>query len=109
MARTTGARRRTYDVVSNRAVVVDRAIGLRTGVDKPRSIPLGVNVNKLHLQVMLIAKRMQTGPGFFDSHIPPLARDWQASPFAPAPLEEVDAWRRYFYRPGIAHPTTVCS
>jgi hypothetical protein len=73
MERTTGARRQTYDVVSNRTIEVDRAIALRARVHKPRNIPFGVNVNKLHLQVMLIAKRMQTGSGFFDSHTPPLA------------------------------------
>ena len=94
MVRTTSARRQTYDVVSNRAVEVDRAIGLRARVHKPRNISLGVNVNKVHLKVMLIAKRMQIGSGFFESHIPPLAKDWRASPFAPAPSEEVDAWRR---------------
>jgi hypothetical protein len=73
MARTTGARHRTYDEVSNRAVVVDRAIGFRTGVDKPRNIPLRADIKKLHLKVMLVAKRVQIGSGFFDSHIPPLA------------------------------------
>jgi len=73
MVRTTGARHRTYNEVSSRAVVVDKAIGFRTGVDKPRNIPLRVNIDKLHLKVMLIAKRMQIGFGFFDSHIPPLA------------------------------------
>jgi hypothetical protein len=73
MVRTTRTRRRTYNVVSNRTVEVDRAIGLRARVHKPRNIPLGVNVNKLHPQVMLIAKRMQTGSGFADSHTPPLA------------------------------------
>jgi hypothetical protein len=67
MVRTTGARRQTYDVVSNRAVEVDRAIGLRARVHKPRNISLGVNVNKVHLKVMLIAKRMQIGSGFFES------------------------------------------
>jgi hypothetical protein len=46
---------------------VDSAIGLRARVHKARNIPLGVNVNKVHLKVMLIAKRMQTGSGFFDS------------------------------------------
>jgi hypothetical protein len=73
MVRTTGARHRTYNEVSSRAVVVDKAIGFRTGVDKPRNIPLRVNVDKLHLKVMLIAKRVQIDSGFFDSHIPPLA------------------------------------
>jgi hypothetical protein len=73
MVRATGARHRTYDEVSNRAVVVDKAIGFRTGVDKPRDIPLRVNSKKLHLKVMLIAKRVQIGFGSFDSHIPPLA------------------------------------
>jgi hypothetical protein len=76
MVRTTGARRQTYDVVSNRAVEVDRAIRLRARVHKPRNIPLGVNVNKVHLKVMLIAKRMQNGSGFFDSHAPPLVQDY---------------------------------
>jgi hypothetical protein len=33
---------------------------------------------------MLIAKRMQTGSGFFDSHIVPLAQDRPASPCVPA-------------------------
>jgi hypothetical protein len=32
-----------------------------------------MNINKLHLKVMLIAKRMQIGFGFFDSHTPPPA------------------------------------
>jgi len=32
-----------------------------------------VNVNNLHNKVMLKAKRVQIGFGFFDSHIPPLA------------------------------------
>jgi hypothetical protein len=73
MVRATGARHRACNEVSSRAVVVDKAIGLRTGVDKPRNIPLRVNINKLHLKVMLIAKHMQIGFGFFDSHIPPLA------------------------------------
>src|SRR5882762_3312447 len=59
MVRTTSARRQTYDVVSNRAVEVDRAIGLRARIHKPRNIPLGVNVNEVHLKVMLIAKRMK--------------------------------------------------
>src|SRR6267143_1222463 len=71
MVRTTGARHRTYDEVSNRAVVVDKAIGLRTGVDKPRNVPLRVDIKKLQLKVMLIAKRVQISSGFFDSHIPP--------------------------------------
>jgi hypothetical protein len=52
---------------------VDKAIGFRTGVDEPRNIPLWVNIKKLHLEVMLITKRMQIGIGFFDSHISPLA------------------------------------
>jgi hypothetical protein len=73
MVRATGPRHRTYDEVSNRAVVVDKAIGFRTGVDKPRNIPLRANIKKLHLKVMLIAKWMQIGFGFFDSHIPPPA------------------------------------
>jgi hypothetical protein len=73
MVRATGARHRTYNEVSTWAVVVDKAIGSRTGVDKPRNIPLWVNSKKLHLKVMLIAKRVQIGFGFFDSHIPPLA------------------------------------
>jgi hypothetical protein len=73
MVRTTGARHRTYNEVSSRAVVVDKAIGFRTGVDMPRNIPLRVNINKLHLKVMLVAKRVQIGSGFFDSHNPPLA------------------------------------
>jgi hypothetical protein len=55
-----------------------------------------VNVNKLHLKVMLIAKRVQIGSGFFDSHIPPLAKDWQASPFVLARPEEIGAWRGSF-------------
>jgi hypothetical protein len=73
MARAPGARYRTYNEVSSRTVVVDKAIGFRTGVDKPRNIPFRVNMNKLHLKVMLIAKRVQIGSGFFDRHIPPLA------------------------------------
>jgi hypothetical protein len=72
MVRTTGARWRTHDEVPNRAVVVDEAIGFRTGIDKSRNIPLWVSVNKLHLKVMLIAKRAQIGSGFFHSHISPL-------------------------------------
>jgi hypothetical protein len=73
MVRAAGARHRTYDEVSNRTVVVDKAIGFRTGVNKPRNIPPRVNVQKLHLKVMLITKRMQIGFGFFDTHTPPLA------------------------------------
>jgi hypothetical protein len=73
MVRAAGARRRTYDEVSNRTVVVDKAIGSRTSVNKPRNIPLRVNVQKLHLKMMLITKRMQIGFGFFDIHTPPLA------------------------------------
>jgi hypothetical protein len=73
MVRATGARHRTYNEVSSRAVVVDKAIRFRTGVDKPRNIPPRVNMKKLHLKMMLVAKRMQIGSGFFDSHIPPLA------------------------------------
>jgi hypothetical protein len=73
MVRATGSGYRTYEEVSKRAVVVDKAIGFRTGVDKPRYIPLRVNIKKLHFKVMLIAKWVQIGFGFFDSHIPPLA------------------------------------
>jgi len=73
MARATGSGYGTYDEVSNRAVVVDEAIGFRTGVDKPGNIPLRHNIKKLHLKVMLIAKRVQIGSGFFDRLIPPLA------------------------------------
>jgi len=73
MVRATGARHRTYNEVSNWAAVVDKAIGFRTSLEKPRNIALRVNIKRLHLKVMLIAKRVQIGFGFFDSHIPPLA------------------------------------
>jgi hypothetical protein len=73
VVRATGPGYGTYHEVSNRAVVVDKAVGFRTGVDKPRNISLRQNTKNLHLEVMLITKRMQIGIGFFDSHIPPLA------------------------------------
>jgi hypothetical protein len=76
MVRTTGGRRQTYDVVSNRAVVVDRAIGLRAPVHKARNTPLGVNPNKVHLKMMLITKRMQNSSVSFVSHNPPLVGDY---------------------------------
>ncbi len=58
VARATGPGYRTYREVSNRAVVVDKAIGFRTGVDEPRNISLRENIKNLHLEVMLITKWM---------------------------------------------------
>jgi hypothetical protein len=56
---------------------------------------------------MLIAKRMQTGSGFFDSHIVPLGKIRRRVPPFPRPGTN-SAWKPRPWRSGIAYPTTVC-
>jgi hypothetical protein len=80
MIRTRDIRHRGNEV-SVRAIVVDKAPGLRTGVGKRRSkihIALYENFNRTHQNVMLVAKRLKLRADFDRSctlaHNNPLGR-----------------------------------